>query len=200
MKTIFLPGAGGSAAFWKPVGQLLGGADKQVFFSWPGLGDEPPDANIRSFDDLVAHALAAIDGPCNLVAQSMGGLVAALCALAKPEQVRRLALVATSAGVPIEAHGAADWRPDYRSAFPKAAPWIADVQIDLSDRLPSIRAPVLLIWGDSDPISPVAVGRRLNALLPHSTLRVIASGDHDLAVIHADEIAELIRDHLTGPA
>lgn len=199
MRTIFLPGAGGSAGFWRPVAQRLGGGE-QVLLSWPGLGNEPPSESVRSFDDLVAHALTAVDRPSDLVAQSMGGLVAVLCALAKPELVRRLVLVATSAGVPVEADGAADWRPDYCAAFPRAAPWIADVRLDLSAMIRSIRAPTLLIWGDSDPISRVAVGRRLAGLLPDAALHVIPAGDHDLAVIHADEVAGLIRRHLRRTA
>jgi pimeloyl-ACP methyl ester carboxylesterase len=198
MKTIFLPGAGGSAAFWRPVAERLP-VGKKVFLAWPGLGDEPPSPKVRGFEDLVAIALAELDRPSNLVAQSMGGLVAVHCALRAPEKIRRLVLVATSAGLAVEDLGASDWRPGYFEAFPAAASWIADVREDLSSEIPQIKAPTLLIWGDSDPISPLAVGQRLLKLLPYARFHVVKGGDHDLAIQHADEVARVIRDHLDEP-
>jgi pimeloyl-ACP methyl ester carboxylesterase len=67
---------------------------------------------------------------------------------------------------------------------------------ELSTRLHEITVPVLLIWGDSDPISPVAVGERLAELLPRSELVVLNGGTHDLAFERADEVAALIERHL----
>jgi pimeloyl-ACP methyl ester carboxylesterase len=186
----FLPGAGGSASFWHPVANRLKNDQPHHFFSWPGLGNEPPDPAISSLDDLVALVLAKLDHPADLIAQSMGGLVAVKAALAAPDKVRRLVLTATSAGLPMS--DAKDWRPIYREAFPHAAEWIAEPQPDLSARIATITAPTLLLWGDQDPISPVNVGERLLSLLPNATLSIIAGGAHDLAVTHADQVAELI--------
>jgi hypothetical protein len=55
---------------------------------------------------------------------------------------------------------AADWRSDYRKLLPTAADWTCR---SAPPRLPAenISAPTLLIRGDADPISPVAVGREL---------------------------------------
>jgi pimeloyl-ACP methyl ester carboxylesterase len=55
---------------------------------------------------------------------------------------------------------------------------------------------VLLLWGDADPISPVAVGEKLASKLPHAELIVIAGGTHDLVRERADEIAPHIEAHL----
>ena len=194
MSLFFLPGAGGSAAFWQPVAERLPTVRPRHFFSWPGLGDEPPDPAIASLDDLVALVLAKLDHPADLIAQSMGGLVAVKVALAAPRKVRRLVLTATSAGLPMK--GAADWRPIYREAFPQGADWIGDPQPDLSAQIATIEAPTLLLWGDRDPISPVTVGQILCSLLPNADLKVIAGGTHDLAVTHADQVAPLIAAHL----
>lgn len=195
MSLFFLPGAGGAAAFWHPVADRLPADRARHFFSWPGLGAEPPDPAIASIDDLVALVLAKLDGPADLVAQSMGGLVAVRAAVAAPQKVRRLVLTATSAGVPMT--GAQDWRPLYREAFPDAGAWIADPQPDLSAQIVTLRAPTLLLWGDRDPISPVNVGQTLLSLLPDAKLSVIEGGAHDLAVTHADQVAALIAAHLT---
>ncbi len=191
---LFLPGAGGSAAFWRPVAARLG--LDGIFLSWPGLGHEPHEPAVRSIADLVSQVLARMDAPVHLVAQSMGGLVAVKAALAAPDRVRRLVLVATSAGVPMADLGGADWRPDYRRAYPRAAEWIAGHEEDLSAELPKIIAPTLLIWGDADPISPPAVGERLAALLPNARLRLVRGGDHDLARNQAPQVAELVSAHL----
>jgi pimeloyl-ACP methyl ester carboxylesterase len=196
MTILFLPGAGGSASFWSAVAERLDIDEPSTFFSWPGLGNEPPDPAIRSIDDLVSMVLDALTEPSVLIAQSMGGYVAMKAALAMPERVRRIVLTATSAGVPMRELGACDWRASYRAHFPRAADWIAGPTNDLSTRLPEVTAPTLLLWGDSDPISPVATGKRLLQLLPHAELHVLAGADHDLAITHASEVAALIKAHL----
>ena len=73
-KTLFLPGASGSAAFWKPVADRL--ACNVRLFAWPGLGREPAQQGIESFDDLITMVKAEIDAPVTIVAQSMGGYIA----------------------------------------------------------------------------------------------------------------------------
>jgi pimeloyl-ACP methyl ester carboxylesterase len=193
-KTLFLPGAGASALFWKPVADRLG--RKGVLLSWPGLGNEPPRSDVRGIDDLVSMVLDHIDEPINIVAQSMGGLVAIKTALAVPDKVKRLVLTATSGGIPVASHGGSDWRQEYFAAYPSAARWIADNTENLSGQIPSIKAPTLLLWGDNDPISPVSVGQQLLALLPDARLKIIKGGDHDLAQTHAEEVAGAIEQHL----
>ena len=198
-KMLFLPGAGASATFWRPVADRLDPDRKRHFFAWPGSGNEPPDPSIRGLDDLVAMVVAELDEPADLIAQSIGGLVALCVALTVPHKIRHLVLTAPSGGVSVHDLGGADWRTDYRREFPNAAAWITqDMRIreDLSSRLTSINAPSLLIWGDSDPISPLSVGHRLHQLLACADLHVVRGGGHDLARTHAVEIAPRIADHL----
>lgn len=52
--------------------------------------------------------------------------------------------------------------------------------------------PTLLLWGDTDPISPVQVGRRLAGLLPRAALHVFPGADHSLGCSLADRVAPLI--------
>ena len=49
--------------------------------------------------------------------------------------------------------------------------------------------PVLLIWGDCDPLSPVAVGEALKSHFANAQLRIIPGGEHDVAFKHAHLIA-----------
>ena len=195
-KILFLPGAGGSPEFWKPVADRLPAAWDKVLFGWPGLGDQPHDPSIGSVDDLVAMVEARIDGPVDLVAQSMGGIVASLVALKQPEAVRRLVLTVTSAGVDMTRFGASDWRPDYRASFPNAAGWITGPRAAMALLVERIAVPTLLIWGDADAVSPLAVGRHLEERLPDARLHVVAGGDHALASNQAGLVAPLIEAHL----
>lgn len=195
LKTLFLPGASGSASFWKPVATAAG--LDGMFLAWPGLGVEAPRQDIRGIDDLIALTAREITEPVNIVAQSIGGLIAIQLALSMPDMVKRLVLAVTSGGVPVADLGGSDWRSDYFTAFPQAATWIADPVSDLSDQIPAIEAPTLLLWGDADPISPVAVGERLSALLPNASLHVFPGADHDLAQTHTIAVAVEVKRHLT---
>jgi poly(3-hydroxyoctanoate) depolymerase len=56
----------------------------------------------------------------------------------------------------------------------------------------------MLLWGDEDPISPLAVGERLLELLPNSELDVVNGGGHDLANVHARVLAPLVDEFLLG--
>jgi pimeloyl-ACP methyl ester carboxylesterase len=195
-RILFLPGSGASPDFWKPVGELLPAEWAKRYFGWPGLGRQPHDPAVRGLDDLIAMVVGKMDAPVDLVAQSMGGVIAARIALAHPTLVRRLVLTVTSGGVDMTAFGASDWRTDYRKSFPNAAEWIYAPRTAAPLPVERIAAPTLLIWGDADPISPIAVGRHLEARIHGAQLRVVQGGDHDVAQTHPQEVAALIAQHL----
>lgn len=196
---VFLPGAGASPDFWRPLADRLPRDWPRRHLGWPGLGEEPADPEVNALDDLVRLVETAMgDGPADLLAQSMGGVVAIKVALRNPGKVRRLVLSVTSGGVDAAARAAAfhDWRAAYPQTFPNAAAWIAEDRTDLTDQIPAIACPALLLFGDADPIAPPFVGDRLAGLLPNARLQVVRGGDHDLVVSRADEVAPLIREHL----
>ncbi len=196
-RLLFLPGAGADPAFWRTLGERLPAAWDKHYFGWPGLGDQPPDPAVNGIDDLIALVEAELwPGPVDLLAQSMGGVVALGVALRNPRKVRRLVLTTTSGGVDVADLNPFDWRAGYRAEYPNAAAWITEARIDLTARIPTIACPTLLLWGDADPISPVAVGERLATLLPAARLHVVAGGEHDLAAARAGELAPLVAAHL----
>lgn len=196
-RIVFFPGATGAADFWGPVAELMPIGWESRLLSWPGAGAEPHDPTITGYDALIARSARAVADGCDVVAQSMGGAVAIGLALAYPRKIRRLVLVATSGGIDVGRYGSADWRSDYRSEFPQAASWVTGPPVDrpLED-LGAIDIPTCLIWGAEDPISPPAVGRALDRVLPRSTLKVIADGSHMMARDRPAEIAPLIVGHL----
>ena len=173
---LFLSGALGRTQFWMPVAKLLAYSGDRKHGGWPGFGATPPDLRIKGFDDLVDMVVGRIDRPTALIAQSMGGAIAIRVALEKPEYITHLVLAATSGGVDVAALGGADWRASFHQANPQLPDWFSSYREDLSSKLPSLRIPTLLLWGDSDPISPVSVGERLASLLPRARLHVVEGG------------------------
>lgn len=196
-KILFLPGALGRTQLWEPVANLIPSPAQKIHIGWPGFGSTPPDPDIRGIDDLVVRVVAQIDQPTALIAQSMGGVIAIRAALAKPDLVTHLVLAVTSGGLDVSSLGGRDWRPEFHRNNPFLPRWFSTYQEDLSDELHKVTIPTLLLWGDSDPISPVSVGKQLASSLPQARLHILEGGDHDLAEVHAAEVAALIRDHLS---
>jgi pimeloyl-ACP methyl ester carboxylesterase/ribosomal protein S18 acetylase RimI-like enzyme len=185
---LFLPGAGGSREFWQPVAARVAFPGRVVHVGWPGFAGTPSDPRVRGFDDLADLVLAEIPGPCAIVAQSMGGVIAVQVAARRPDLITHLVLTATSGGVPLDDLGVEDWRPAFLREFPAVPRWFVDAAVDLRGVLASLQPPVLLVWGDADPISPIGVGRRLAGLLGRATLHVVAGG-HDVAHANPDPVA-----------
>lgn len=194
---VFLPGAVGSAEFWRPVAERLAGMEDALLVGWPGFGGVPPDASIRSLDGLYGWLCDRLPpGRSHVVAQSMGGVLAARLAIEQPDLVDRLVLVATSGGVDVVRLGAMDWRPEYRRELPGVPAWFVEDRTDLTARLHEIRSPTLLLWSDADPVSPLAVGELLSARIPGARLEVIAGGTHAFAHEQPDHVARAIRRFL----
>lgn len=103
---VFLPGAAGASEFWRPVSARLPSSWRRTLLDWPGAGSEPPDPAIASFETSTEHVEARLPEACDLMAQSMGGIVALALALQNPGRIRRRVLVATSGGLDVAGLGA----------------------------------------------------------------------------------------------
>lgn len=199
-KALFLPGAGGRRSFWQPVARQLDSRIEPVVLAWPGFGDEPRDDSIVDLAGLAAYVLQRIDEPCDLVAQSMGGVVAISLALEHPELVNRLVLTGTSGGIDVSRFGGEDWRAEAgaRAASEQTPAWFVADRTDLTSEIASISAPTLLIWGEDDRISPPAAGEYLASLLQHARFTVVP-GNHDHPSAHPGATAALINSFLLAP-
>ncbi len=199
-QVLFLPGASGNVDFWRPAAasmQLEGRIVRHV--GWPGIGPTPVDPAIRTLPDLAERIVAMLDRPTALVAQSMGGVVALLAALACPRRVTHLALAALSGGFDLARFGASDWRPprEERRAVPEHL--FVNDEADLSAEFRSLNMPILLMFGDKDPISPPSAGAWLRHQLPRAQLHVLPGASHTFAMeTHATQVSELIDRFLSG--
>lgn len=193
MHLLFMPGAGGAAEFWHPLGRLLPDSYAKTYLNWPGLGRETHRPGLDSIDALTAYAAAhLVDSDNIIVAQSMGGIFALRLALLYPQKISKLVFTAASGGIDVMRFGASDWRPAYRTEYPEAARWITQERPDHTAEIRDIAHPALLLWGDADTVSPVAVGKHLHGLLKNSRLQIIPGGTHSFAQERAAEIAPLV--------
>ncbi|MBM3935263.1 MAG: alpha/beta fold hydrolase [SAR202 cluster bacterium] len=193
-RAVYLPGNSGNREFWKPIAARLPNTYDNVFMGWPGMGTNPPDPNIRGFDDLMATVKKHMDIPVDLFGQSMGCLPALYFAIEYPQLVRRLVLAGASKGV--DHKRANQWRSGALHAVGGVPEWLISAKIDLSDRLRAINIPTLLIWGSEDN---VPVGEFLQATMPNARLVVIPGGGHRCPAEIPDAVAPHIAAFLTEP-
>ena len=197
---LFLPGASGDPEFWQPVARLMPAAYRYTLQAYPGFAGCPARPEISSLSQLSDWIIGQIAQPTVIIAQSMGGIIAIQAALRKPDAVRGLVLVATSGGLDVSALGATDWRTDYALHMQHLPQWFVEAQANFTPNLARIQQPVLLLWGDADPISPLAVGHALQQQLPNAAFKVIRNGQHDLANMHAQQVADHIAQFIEQKA
>jgi len=174
--------------------QLAPYAQKNVI-AYPSFCGFPDHADIQNFNDLQSYVLNQIQAPAIIIAQSMGGIFAVQAALQKVDQIKALVLVATSGGINLTPFDVADWREEYQQTF-QVPDWFVTHSEFSDTRLGEIQCPVLLIWGNADPISPVSVGQYLHEKLSHSKLVIIENGKHDLANVYAVQVSSIIQTFL----
>jgi pimeloyl-ACP methyl ester carboxylesterase len=195
---VYFPGGGGRSSFWRPVADRLWRHGAPIVLGYPGFGDVPPDDTLHTLGDLYAALLAVLPPRSHLVAQSMGNVLALRAAIEQPERVASLALCAVSGGVDVKRLGGAEWRASLRDDQPQAPTWFIDDASDFTEQLPSLRVPALVIAGDADPLSPVAVGEFVRDRIPAAALHVVAGGSHTMAYDEPDRIAPVIGRFLRG--
>lgn len=170
---------------------LVGFGRNQHFFAPPSV--MPPFGEMSA---LIARWLETFGEPVHLVAHSMGGLIAIRVAAERPELLRSLTLV-SAAGIPFaldpRAHLRAMPRPirgtvdiikfasaDFlRAGVPSLA--VAGARIltaDVREFLGAIDIPVLLVWGDQDPVVPLRYGEEMHAAIRGSRMTVLHGAAH----------------------
>jgi|SRR5687768_16252666 len=196
---VLLPGAGGRLDLLKPIGERLARRRATYLCEYPGIGHAAPNPSLQTLADLQSHLLAELPERFDLIAKSMGGVLALRIAREHPQRVRKLVLLATSGGVNVAALGGIDWRDTFRRLQPDAPSWFVDDRSDLTAELGLITQQTLLIFGEADLIAPVRVGHFLKSKLPDARLELVPDATHDLESEYPDLIAGLIEAHLRRP-
>jgi 3-oxoadipate enol-lactonase len=169
-----------------------------------GRSAKPPGPySIEQMAADVAGLMDRLELPrAHVLGMSLGGRIAMALALAEPVRVNRLVLVATGPRA-----AGTRWRvragmmvadlPVLRGRYrqPRSAmkaQFDATTRFDATARLSQITAPVLIVHGTSDHVTPVAMARQMHDLIPGSRL-VLIDGGHlaPLLTRHERLVAEV---------
>jgi pimeloyl-ACP methyl ester carboxylesterase len=200
---VLIHGLGGSSDWWRhnipeleathtvAAVDLVGFGRNRFFLRRSSL---PP-----TFEEMAALLArwieASFGGPVHLVGNSMGGQIAIHLAAARPDLVRSLVLV-NSTGIPFELRpgvhienlmiprGMLSFagvlaRDAFRSG--PTALLVAFQRLLRDDARPlmrRLRMPVLLLWGERDPLVPLTYARRMLHEIPSARLSVVPSAGH----------------------
>ncbi len=195
---VLLHGLSGSTRWWDRNFEALASAHAVSAVELVGFGSNP--SLPLSFEDSVALAsrwlAGAFEAPVHLVGHSMGGQLAIEIAARNPGRVASLTLVASS-GIPFELRPRRHVRrllrqpPAVMSFGPRLAVdalragprsiALASTRLlvrDSRDAMERIACPVLLLWGDSDPLIPVEYAAAIRERIPHAELEVLERAGH----------------------
>lgn len=67
------------------------------------------------------------------------------------------------------------------------------IRQDLSDLLPQIKIPTLIVWGAKDSYVPLRNGRKIARLIPNTQLEIIKGGKHGLHLQQPEKLFEIIK-------
>jgi pimeloyl-ACP methyl ester carboxylesterase len=188
-----------------PVTQVLARRHAYYIPTVPGFNGTPEHPAVQSMADLAdlaaKFARAVVGGPCDVVAESMGGWQALWLAVRHPDLVQQLVLQAP-AGLRTEGTGGLPADPEERRrklyAAPERAPketrsaevlagnarmyarYSGGVSLDtaLQEALPGITAHTLILFGTLDTVVPIDTARRLLAGIRDARLTYIWGAAH----------------------
>ncbi len=211
---------------WQPQMPDLAGVATVVAWDEPGCGasDDPPgDADLRWLAGALAAVVATV-GPAHVLGFSWGGTVVLELWRQRPDLVRSLVLAGTYAGwrgslpaAEIERRVAdAGDVPDVFAGppSPEAEALLEDMAsearpatiqrnlalmaaADLSDVLPTITVPTLLLWGEQDARSTRTVARQFEAAIPDARLQLLPGAGHVANLEQPAAFTRAVRDWLT---
>ena len=185
---VLLHGLSGSGRWWSRNVPALAQHFRTYTVDLPGFG---ANRGIRwtGLDDTVDWLATWMAdegiGPAHVAGHSLGGAVAAHLAVRHPQRVDRLVLVSSA----IRPRGArATMRatdllrtiqrrsPGITAMFVRdalrrhprsaAAATVEAIMTNWDGRLAQVAAPTLVVWGEHDPITPIARGRGIAASIP----------------------------------
>jgi pimeloyl-ACP methyl ester carboxylesterase len=227
---ILIHGAGESHLHW-PV-QLRRLADESVLvLDLPGHGrsDDPGRETIGDYVDAVVALLDAVGVERAVVGgHSMGGAIAQVMALDRPERVAGLVLVGTGAKLRVAQALLDSILSDFDAILALVAEWsfgpaapdelrqlgvktmgetdpavlhgdfLACDRFDIRDRLAEIQAPTLVVGGTADRMTPIRFSRYLATHIPNAQLEVVEGAGHMVALERPEVVAAAVARFMTG--
>lgn len=215
---------------WDETAPVLRAAGYRVIrYDAPGYGRSPVPTSPYSLVRLAIEVLDQVGvDSVHWVGLSMGGATGADLAIAAPDRVRTLSLVAPGLSgydwpvytPPIEdvtgilrrwgpmsfdAQGKVIDEPASRVLLEQADWFEAEIDLELEepsalDRLGEIVAPTLIVLGDRDEYTITEIGNLYATGIPGSRLVTLAGADHLLPLRVPGELNALLLEHFAAPA
>ena len=176
----------------------------------PGWNGTPRPERLRTVGDLAEaylDLLASLPGDVTVIGSSFGGWIAAEMAVRdRKGRIGRLALVgaigprpATSPAPPASTPAAGRGPSAEGLALLQTYTEPAMSDPGLLSRLATVRIPVLVLWGQLDPVVPPAYGRAYADAFPDARFSIVPGAGH-LPTSEAPEAAFAVLDSFTDPA
>lgn len=228
---LLLHGWGSNSTRWESVAKIISDKGYKVIVpDLPGFGksselQEPWDAN-KYIDWLEKFIIEIKIKDYLLLGHSFGGALASKIAIKKPQEVKKLFLVAAAVirektakkgflAKLAKAIKIFQFLP-YFSFFRKAVykfiirksdysyvegimkqTYLNIIKEDLSFKIPFIKVPTIIIWGDKDELTPIKDARIINEKVKNSKLFVIPDANHNLdRHEHPEKITEIILENV----
>lgn len=218
---VLVHGLSGSTLWWSRNIAALAQRYRVITLDLPGFGSLRRHGDRFALESAALWlraflAAAGVRRPY-LIGHSMGGYICLRLAAEEPQLVRRLVLAAP-AGVPLAAsvfgevvplvgavrYAAPSFLPVLAYDALRAGPrtlWSAArdiIRLNVGDELRSVRAPVLLVWGDRDRLVPPVNGEVLLKRLPNARLVVLPGAGHVAMYDRAAEFNSITLAFLAG--
>jgi pimeloyl-ACP methyl ester carboxylesterase len=198
---ILLHGLSGSGRWWSRNVPVFSRSFRTYSVDLPGFGESRgvrwsrlDDIADRLADWLVDEGLAQ----AHIAGHSLGGAVAARLAARHPDRIDRLVLVDAAIRpqgtrtmsrpehvMRTISRGSLGFTPllvrDLLRCHPRSvvAATVDALQTDWEPYLRRIDAPTLVVWGEHDAITPLALGQEIAAVVPSARLIILAEAGHN---------------------
>ena len=188
---VALPGAGGFRL--TRLHELLARTHRMIALGVPGFGDVPTESTLAAASDFAAlfnRAVGALGLERNhLLAHGLGAGIALSMALARPEPVESIVLLAPMAIRPQRPADAPrhELAERLRCEFAGAG---------FESALRALRVPVLSLFGTEDCLSPPASARHYRTGLPIGYIAMVYDAGHRLEAERPEAIKSLTADFL----
>lgn len=222
---IFIHGAGGDHRVWAQQTACFDGC---AVIELPGHPHGTAVDDAAELAQVVGRAIEAKARPGVLVGHSLGGALAVMVALERPDLVTGLVLIASGARLPVPDRVMAGLRAGYEAECARlldgfftdphgaalgaaealaacgpetlAADYAACRSVDLRDRLADVAVPALVIAGADDPLTPVWLSEELARGLPMAQMVVVDGTRHMPMVEGATAMNRLVGAYLARRA
>jgi pimeloyl-ACP methyl ester carboxylesterase len=224
-------GAGGSADLWSPQLDGLSDVARVIAPDLPGHGPlgGPGEPSVAGYAQWLERFVADLEArSVVLVGHSMGGAIAQALALARPDWLDGLVLIATGARLRVMTRLVELLRAQPHEgqsliqslAFATRAPrectdlvdpvlreseplvtlgdYLACDRFDVRAQLAEIRTPTLVVTGVEDQLTPLAHGRFLAATIPGGRLVEVPDAGHFPQLEQPGTVNHALRGFLTG--